>query len=275
MNLKPGLSLGIILSLFLCIFVSLGYTYEGYISARERAIDEALGLNARERLIDKTLRRIKIELTLEYVFAAQGEQVFELFNDFDGDGDQERVSRLEYPHRGGLLIFKGEIGFLPKVSLGARYGSSLFSRRTATDQDWFPIISEEIVWLESESRCRPEIEFYDLNLYYCLLELDEDEVKQRRLSSEQDTLFDFLNINSLSLDIFAGYQQQKGRYPMTNGVWKIFNYAPVYQPFGGLASFYKTRYRGPRLGLRTEGSSGKVTSRLSFAYAWLRTKGYG
>lgn len=243
----------IIANLFLYIFISLSYAYEGV-------------FNERKRVINKTLDQI--ELSLEYIFAAQGRQTFEVV-----DSQERRISRLEYPHRGGILIFKGEVGFWSKFSLDGRFGSSFFKKRTAIDQDWLPPIED--VWLESESRCKPVVEFYDFNLYFRLLELNEDKIRQIRLSSEESTIFDYLMVDSLSFDIFAGYQQQKGRYPMTEGVTTISWWVPVYSPFSGLDSFYKIRYKGPRLGLRAEGSKGKVTTRVSLAYSWLRTKAYG
>jgi len=52
--------------------------------------------------MEKTLRKIVIELTLEYAFAIMGDQIFEVI-----DSTGNRISRLTYPHRGGMLILKG------------------------------------------------------------------------------------------------------------------------------------------------------------------------
>lgn len=271
---------GSVIPLFLFIFLFSPALIEAetvYQTEREREIDRTLdraqsdipnSINQRQEVIEKTFRWL--ELTLEFGFATQGEQIFEVV-----DSQERRISRLDYPHRGEMLIFKGEVGVLPRLSIGGRYGSSFFKKRTAIDQDWDPDISEEAVWLESESKCKSEVEFWDLNIYYCLLDLSQEEIEQERLFSKEDTIFDYLLIDRLSLDIFAGYQRNKGRYPMTDGVWTVYNYTPTSSPISGLDSLYKIRYKGPRLGMRAEGSKGKVTTRLSVAYAWLETKAYG
>lgn len=274
--MKCKLSTVLILNLSFCIFISFSYAYEGRDYFRER-----------ERVINKTLNRI--ELTLEFGFATQGEQSFELYNDYDGDGDLDKVSRLEYPHQGEMLILKGEVGFLSGFSIGGRFGSSSFSKRLCSDEDWhvwdptWPYGTDNYVDYQiTKQKSESKAEFFDVNLYYRLIDLDEDEVKRIRLSSEESTVFDYLMIDSLSLDVFAGYQQQKGRYrmidPMTE--YLLYDEGSWYYIAGfpqdiGLDSFYKIKYRGPRLGVRAEGSKGKFTTRVRLAYAWLKTKAYG
>lgn len=243
-----------------------------------------VNLEERNRVIEKILHDISVELTLEYMVGVQGEQIFELI-----DSQGVIASRLEYPHRGEMLIFKGEVGFLSKVFLGGRYGSSQFRKKICSDEDWnlwdptWPFGTDQYVDYQiSRQLSKSKVEFFDVNLYYRFLDLDKDEVKQRRLSSEEDTIFDYLLVDSLSLDIFTGYQQQKGRYGMIDPMEEILRYdeGAWYYAVGlpadvGLNSFYKIEYKGPRIGLRAEGSKGKVTSRVSFAYAWLETKAYG
>ncbi len=243
----------------------------------------------REKEIKKTLREIEIEIALEVGFAMGGKQAFELFNDYDGDGKQERVSRLEYPHQGKMFIFKGEVGFLSKFFLGGRYGSSSFSKKICSDEDWhiydpwWPHGTDNYIDYQiTRQMSEPKVEFFDVNLYYRLLDLDKERMKQIRSSSKEDTIFDYLVTDTLSLDIFAGYQQQKGRYraidPMIEflrfdeGTWY---YARGFPANIGLDSFYKIRYRGPRIGIKAGGSRGKIATRVSFAYAWLRTDAYG
>ena len=229
-------------------------------------------LQERGEAIEKTFRAISIELTMEYIFDAHGEQNFEVI-----DSQGRRISRLHYPHSGPIIVYKGEIRFLPRVSIGGRYGSSLFKRTTATDTDWWPPIAD--VWWESNSRTKAEVETYDVNLYYRFLDLNKEQIKEKYLSSPGICeIFDFLRINnveSIALDIFAGYQQQKGRYGTTELVDTVEWWTPVNIPYDGLDSFYKIIYQGPRLGLRGEGSFGKFNTRLSLAYAWLKTKAYG
>jgi len=280
--MKYRVSVCIILSLFLCLFIPLSYANE---NEDEDSLDE------REMAIDDTLRWI--EFTLEYGFATLGQQTFEVFGDVDGDGDQEIISRLEYPHRGGILIAKGEAGPWFGFSIGGRFGNSEITRELCSDEDWYLyddvgwgppdygtdfIVEYQITRQMSESK----VEFFDLNLYYRLIDLDEDEMEEIRLSSEKNNIFDYLEIDNFSLDVFGGYQQQKGRYrsldPMTEflrideGTLYYLTGAPFYI---GLDSFYKIEYKGPRLGFRVEASKGKFTTRLGCAYALLKTKAYG
>lgn len=260
------------------------------LSDRDRAIAMALdSLQEREIVMEETLKKITIELAIEFGFPIYGNQQFELFNDYNSDGVQEKVSRLEYPHQGAMLIFKGEVGFLSKFFLGGRYASSDFRKKPCSDEDWniwdpsWGYGSDEYIDYQiSRQMCKSEVEFFDLNLYYRLIDFDENQVKERRLESKGDTIFDYLLVNRLSLDIFTGYQQQKGRYgmidPMTEflfydeGTWYYLTGLPADI---GLDSFYKICYKGPRLGLRAEGSKGKVTTRVRFAYAWLKTEAHG
>ncbi len=233
----------------------------------ERVLDN---IEERDTVIEKILRNITIELTLEYAFHIQGEQNFEVIDDTG-----MRISRLHYPHRGEMVILNGEVRFLPRVSLGGRYATSLFERTTCTDTDW--LILTDIVWNESHSSCKEGVSLYDINLYYRLIDLDKESIEEESIYSDGLGIKDIFipTVDKLSLDVFVGYQQQKGRYGTSELVDTVEGWTPVNIPYNGQDSFYKICYRGPRVGLRLEGSSGKVTSRLSFAYAFLNTKAFG
>ncbi|MFC1658883.1 hypothetical protein ACFL1D_05830 [Candidatus Omnitrophota bacterium] len=280
-NIREKLVFGLftvtILGFLLFIFTPLGFASndQGFSSERERVIKQALD---------------RIELAIEICFVTGGEQSFELFNDYDIDGDLDLVSRLEYPHRGPIFMLKGEVGFLSRFFVGGKYGRSDFRRRDCSDEDWnifdplWPNGSDAFVDYQiTKQASKSRVEFFDFNVYYRLLDLKEDEgyQGQERLPSEE-SLFNYLTIESFSLDIFSGYQYHKGRYRMLDplreflredeGTWY---YAAGLPDNIGLNSFYKVRYKGPRIGVRAEGSRGKFTSRLRLAYAWLKTKAYG
>jgi hypothetical protein len=199
------------------------------------------------------------------------------------------ASKLTYPSKGQMVILKGEIGYLSKFFLGGRYGSSDFKKTGCSDEDWniydptWPYGSDDYIDYQiTKQDCKSKVEFFDINVYYRFLDLDKEEVSQRRLSSKEDSIFNFLLVDSFSLDIFIGYQQQKGRYRMIDPLrdYQLLDegvqyYVPGLPANFGLDSFYKIEYKGPRLGLRAKGSKGKFTTKVSLAYAWLETKAYG
>ena len=244
---------------------------------------EFIPQETREVAIEKTLHDISVELSLEYVYASKGEQSFELLNDQGG-----RVSKLTYPTKGPMLILKGELGFFSKFFIGGRFASSDFKKTTNSDEDWgyWGWHNGEWKYIEyqiTKQGCESKVEFFDVNLYYRFLDLNEEEVKKLRLSAKEDTIFDFLLIDSLSLDIFVGYQRYRGRYAMVDPVLEFLRIVDGtrWQAEGlpvdvGLNSPYKIYYDGPRLGLRAKGSKGKITSQLSLAFCvGLKTKAYG
>lgn len=176
---------------------------------------------------------------------------------------------------------------MPKISIGVRYGNSNFNKKICSDEDWgfwglHNGVNKYIEYQITKQDSKSKVEHLDLNFYYRLLDFDEDLVRQIRSSSQKRTIFDELLIERLSLDIFAGYQSQKGRYnmldPMTE-YWRIVDgtlwYATGLPSDVGLDSFYEVHYKGPRFGIRAEGSRGKVTTRCSLAYALLTTEAYG
>ncbi|MBU1726576.1 MAG: hypothetical protein KJ880_02990 [Candidatus Omnitrophica bacterium] len=251
----------------LAAFEEPGYYEEddGYMDVNEQLNADFPG--ERARAMEDALRSVVIELVFEYMFNVHGQQTFEVV-----DSQGNRITKLLYPHRGNVNVFKGELRVSPRVSIGGKFGSSNFRKVTSTDTDWDSSVSTEYVWWESQSRLSPEVQFYDLNLYLTLFDLESQKAKS------DPALRDFLNflrVDDFICDIFGGYQQQKGRYRMNELVDTMEYWVPTNKAIGGLDSFYKVKYKGPRLGFRLKGSAGKVTTRLSFAYAWLTTKGYG
>ncbi|MCQ9206106.1 MAG: hypothetical protein NG737_07340 [Omnitrophica bacterium] len=166
-----------------------------------------------------------------------------------------------------MTILNGEWRFHPRFSIGGRYGSSSFRETTAIDTDWF-IGIPSVIWWQSNSTSKAKMDFFDMNIYYRLLDLDKSQMSEKFSS--------FLLLDRFSLDIFGGYQQQTGRYGDTNLVDVIQWWTPVNSPIAGLDSFYKIRYKGPRLGVRFKGwANDKFSSKLSFSYALIKTEAYG
>jgi len=222
---------------------------------------------ARKTVVEEALRNVAIELALEYAFCVRGNQIFEVV-----DEQGMRISRLHYPNRGQMYTYKGEVRFFDIVGIGGRYSSSNFSRSTATDTDWIPEITPDLIWLESHSTNKAKIESFDMNVYYRLMDINAGSSQMAR------DLFDLLRLKNgghFTLDAFAGYLEHKGRYGMTDGAWTIAWWWPVDEGIYDLNSFYKVSYKGPRFGLRAGGSSGKLATEISFAYAVLKTKAYG
>jgi hypothetical protein len=221
----------------------------------------------RTTMLEKALRNLHIELAMEYIATVQGKQTFEVIDD-----SGQRISRLSYPHKGEIWLVRGEMRLLPRISVGGRYGNSNFRKSSSTDTDWLPNIAPGLVWNESISDTNIKLELYDINLYCRLLNFDKD------APDESSQVLQMLNnwmADKLSLDVFGGYQKQKARYKTYNLLDTIEDWRAVHTFIPGEASFYKIKYYGPRLGLRAEGSRGKFSSRLSFAYAQLKTNAFG
>jgi hypothetical protein len=62
---------------------------------------------------------------------------------------------------------------------------------------------------------------------------------------------------------------------MTDLVDTVEWWTPTYNPIPGLNSTYEVSYSGPRAGFRTKGSFGKLDTRFTLAYAWLKTEAVG
>ena len=213
-------------------------------------------------------RDMTFEAAFEYGTFLQGHQIFEVV-----DQAGSRISRLHYPIKGDMFIYKAEVGFLPRFSFGGRYASSNFKKTTGTDTDWLLPAIIPFVWWESNSRTKAEVDNYDVNVYFTLLDLEKKDAE-----GEQSQFIEKLKNAVFGLkevDVFAGYQHQKGRYGMTDLVDTVEWWTPTYNPIPGLNSTYEVSYSGPRAGFRTKGSFGKLDTRFTLAYAWLKTEAVG
>jgi len=221
------------------------------------------------------------------MFSVHGDQRFEVWDDVVGNEDQEKISRLIYPYRGSMTVFNGELGFRDKFFLGGRYGNSQFAREICTDEDWnfWAMHNSELKWVDyqvSRQDSRPKVEFFDINLYYRLLDLDGEKIRPGSSYSRDKEILDAYLANALSFDVLVGYQSQKGRYPMMDPMHSIYRlvegepwYALGYPADIGLNSFYKISYQGPRVGFRVDGTVGKLNARVNFAGSLLKTKAFG
>jgi len=216
------------------------------------------------------LKKELLELSVQLMFATHGEQTFDVI-----DGNEFLISRLKFSQRGQAMIFKGELHILPRLSIGGRFSSSRVLQMkdsTSTDTDWQDTTGG-LVWTESTDTCKTEVTFFDANIYGRLLNLEKG-----KYEDFTDKLSDFLlagKDSRLTVDIFGGYQYQKGRYGLYDATDTVNNYVPVNDKVLGHDSFYKVFYRGPRLGARGEYSYNRFSTRLSFAYAWLKTNSHG
>ncbi|MBD3264122.1 MAG: hypothetical protein GF375_03360 [Candidatus Omnitrophica bacterium] len=230
---------------------------------------------SRGRVIKKALDDMVFEVSFSYMIP-YGEQKFSIISETSG----RKISELTYPIKGGIFIVNGEVNLGPKISVGGRYGSSNFRSTTCSDEDWgfwamHNGAPEYIDYQITEQKCESNMEFFDINLYYRLYKWNKEDINK--------DVRDFFEIDEVSLDVFAGYQEQSGTYRMkdpfteykryVNGAWWQLDGLPLY---AGLDSFYKIKYKGPRAGLRLEGALNKrLFSRLSFAYSWLETNARG
>ncbi len=220
----------------------------------------------RNSVMERVLRNIHIELVTEGMPVVKGKQIFEVVN-----SSNKRISRLTYPLKGQFWFAKGELRLLPILSFGGRYGNSNFRRSSSTDTDWLPTISP-MVWNESISDTNIKLEIYDINMYLRLLNFDRSTPGE---NSKYLAVLDNWMVDKLSFDILGGYQKQKGRYKTYNLVDQVEDWGDVHVFIPGDASFYKIKYYGPRAGFRAEGSRGRLSTSLSFAYAWLKTDAFG
>lgn len=240
------------------------------------------GQSLREQKMEITLRDIAIEVSLEY-FVNMGSQSFNVIDEATG----ANVSKVIFPLRGGMPIIKGEVRFLPRISLGGKYANSELGERTCSDEDWgfwgwHNSAWKYIEYQESRQASESRVEFYDINLYYNLFNFSSDAQVQRKLFPVTERPEQDFGLDGASFDVFAGYQYYKSRCRMLDPVYGIerivdgINWHDLFLPDNyGLDSFYKTEYYGPRVGLRATGSKGKVTTGLRCALALLETKAYG
>lgn len=223
------------------------------------------GTPDRQSVISEVLRNIEIEMSLEQ-FVGHGEQIFEVVDD-----GGSRISKLLYPQRGNMFKGNAELRLHPRFSVGAGLGSSRFKHTVATDTDWLPSILPD-VWWESNSSCKAQVDTFNVDLYFRLLDL-----KDVAITKDMREYFSLETVDEITFDIFTGYEKFKGRYRMTDGKDTVEWWVPVTDgAFDGLDSFYKVQYEGPRLGLRAGMKVNKwISTRFAFTYAWLRTKAYG
>ncbi|MBU1061658.1 MAG: hypothetical protein KJ952_02930 [Candidatus Omnitrophica bacterium] len=233
--------------------------------------------NKKDESVKKTLRNIETELSMEYQMVS-GEQTFKVIQD-----NEQILSKLTYPIESDIFDYmfnlRGEVRFHPKFSIGGKYGSSNFSKTTCSDEDWnfWGIHNSEVKYIDyqiTKQDCKPSLESFDINLYWRVLDLKDATTTERSRS--------LLEVDHISLDIFGGYQQQKGRYIMQDPtieysrvvddtLWEAVG-LPLYY---GLDSPYKVTYRGPRLGLRFGAGNKKLSARMNFSYACIKTKAHG
>lgn len=221
----------------------------------------------RNTAMERALKKVAFELSFEYETSIHGQQIYDVI-----DTAGRKTDHLIYPLRGQMYILKGEVGVLPRLFIGARYGSSHFKRTNTTDLQWSPPRTD--VWWQSSSRLKAKTEIADANIYYRIFDLSSATPED---SEGKKEVLDLLRITNgkLLVDILTGYQWQKGRYERTDRTDTTENWIRGSVPIDDEDSFYKIYYYGPRLGFRVTGSAGKFITRLSFAYAWLITRAYG
>jgi hypothetical protein len=227
---------------------------------------------ARREIVNQTLQDARFKMSLGYAFVG-GEQSFRLINENGG-----RLSKLTYPIKGGLGIIDAEYRLTPKWSVGGRWMSSNFKNRTSKDEDWNFVSADwprVIEYQLTEQDTKNRAEYFDANIYYRAFDWDRQQLS--------DYISEMLLVDRLYIDVFGGYQHYKARHiamdPITEYIWEdsvgLWRHAglPLHV---GLNSIYEVNYKGPRLGLRLGGSiTEKVSSHISFSYAWLKTKSYG
>ena len=241
------------------------------------------GQSSREEKMEITLRNVAIELSLEY-FVNMGSQSFNVIDEATG----ANISKVIFPLRGGMPVVKGEVRFLPRVSVGGKYANSELKERTCSDEDWgfwgwHNAVWKYIDYQDVHQASKSMVELYDINLYYNLFNFSNGAQGQRKLFPVTEQPEQNFGLDGASLDVFAGYQYYKSRCRMLDPVYGVERFVDGtwwhdisgFPADYGLDSFYKIEYHGPRIGLRATGSKGKVTTGLRFALASLETKAHG
>ncbi len=227
----------------------------------------------RSQIIKNALDNAAFKINTGYMFV-RGEQTFRLPHPTHGGN----LSKLTYPIKGGMGFVNAEFEIAAPFSVGARYAHSNFKNTTSKDEDWN--FEKTAIWegvpdtkwadyQVTEQNAKNEAYLWDVNLYYRLTEWDEENMGQK--------LADFLRVDKLYLDVFAGYQYYKGKHTMTDPMTRYNILAENSWWYGetphlGLNSLYEVSYKGPRIGVRLEGSiTDKLSSSLSLSYAWIRS----
>jgi hypothetical protein len=210
-----------------------------------------------------------IEISIDYLFSVKGQQIFEVVDD-----GGNRISKLFFPHRGGMLMFNGELRLSPLISVGGEFGSSDLKTVNDTDTDWVTPFND-FVWWQSNAACKVKVETWGVNMYYSVCRAKQGESQSRESKNTLDLFAVNKEGGNISIDVFGGYQYQNGDYQMTDLVDTMEWWTPVYNPIGGLNSSYKITHQGPRAGFRFKGGTARCLGKFSFAYAWLNTKADG
>ena len=132
-----------------------------------------------------------------------------------------------------MIIFFGEVGLGPYLSIGGSYGAADISGGSNTDGDWLDDWGSEFQISESVADTSGDTEMYDLNLYLHLKPL-------------------LLKKWTGNIDIFLGYQHYQDDLNDVNGVQTIIDEVPVNIPFAGLDSTYLFKWDAARAGVRLE-----------------------
>jgi hypothetical protein len=174
---------------------------------------------------------------------------------------------------------KGEIS-AGRFALGGRYGNNILDKsRRCTDEYWdvfmnFNGVPQDVDYVIGTESSRGRIQFFDANLYYTVWGPVKTGEASRKLWPA----------DRLSLDVFGGYQWYHGRYVMVDPVWGRKALAngswwtqtvPELPAEEGLYYPYAVTYRGPRAGVRANGTAGRFSSSLSLAFAYLETEASG
>lgn len=223
----------------------------------------------------KTTRNLGIQISLECLMISQGEQSFEVIGSAG-----KMISRLTYPIKGNIYALRGEVRLNPRFSIGGKYASSALDKTTNSDEDWNFVALHNgsyktIDYQITKQDCTSKIDLFDINLYGRVLNLD-DAIIDDDMPNPTKAAY------RISVDIFCGYEQQKGRYTMKDPVTQYLRVVDNlwWQAVGlpltwGLNSSYKVKYQGPRLGMRLGGTTKKLSTRISLSYAWIKTKADG
>lgn len=243
---------------------------QDYVADKRKLIQEKNRKTSRKRseVINKILEDANFKMDLEYQFVS-GENSFLLVDPNDGTN----MSKLTFPTKGGMAVANMEAKILPRFFAGGRFGISNLDVATSQDEDWDLLLDGDYYY--TKQRTKNEAQLWDANIYYRMFDWSRQDL--------DDYLKDMFLVDRLYVDIFGGYQYYKGRAtmidPIVHEYWEVLG-VPVIDDTSeqswGLNSHYETIRKGPRLGVRLGGSlTEKLSSNLSFAYAWLDTKSYG
>jgi Protochlamydia outer membrane protein len=246
------------------------YDIEKQSQEHEKRRQKDRGRNER---INEALEDARLKMSADYTFV-RGEQSFRVIN-----SDGSRLSKLTYPIKGGMTTFNMEYKITPKIFAGGRWMSSNFRNTTSKDEDWnipFPAPFGSVNYNITEQDNKNNAKYFDANIYYRMFDWDKEHL--------DNYVAELLLVDRMYLDVFGGYQYYKATHtmqsPTTRWNWQDqaggwWTTVPTITS-SGLDSKYEIEYKGPRIGLRLGGNiTEKVSSSLSFSYAWLSTQATG